>query len=545
MNERKNNLFTQVPGPQVKRSQFDLSHEVKMSGKFGFLYPVLLVDTLPGDIFRNTMNCLMRFAPLLAPVMHRVDVSTHFFFVPNRLLSDHWESFITGGQDGDEVPVLPYVTPAAWRTAAIAAGFVGWEHMEKGSLWDYLGLPVHEDAQTGDISTEHFSALPFRACGKVWNDFYRDPNFHTEFDLGKENQGDVSAEMVSTDGEDGNGYGDIQFYRRAFEKDYFTSALPWAQRGAQVLIPLSVTVDHAQLTTGFVPGFSGNITTTAGGVLGNSGGAGVIELTGENVETTINDFRRAVAVQRWMESNARGGGRYVEQIEGHFNERVPDYRLARAEYLGGGKQPVQISEVLATGGGSVGLGNSPVGEMSGHGISVGRTNQFSYKCQEHGWIVGFMSVTMRTAYQQGVERMWSRETKFDHAWPELAHLGEQEILSKEIFFSYALSVNAANQGLFGYTPRYAEYKFKNDRVAGDFRDNLGFWHLTRKFIDRPVLDQFFTTIYENGQEEGINEENFRRIFAVQDGTDYLWFQLYHHLTAKRPLPYFGVPSNIG
>lgn len=535
MNQRKNNIFTSVPGAKVSRNLFDLSHEVKMSGKFGFLYPILLVDTLPGDNVRDTMNCLLRFAPLLSPVMHRCDVSTHFFFVPNRLLTDHWEEFITGGQDGDSVPVLPYITPND-----ITDGELEPEFVSKGSLWDYLGLPITEQAPGGvSASMENVSVLPFRACAKVWNDYYRDPNLDEEMDLDVELQGNVSLESRTSM------ILDIRKYRRAFEKDYFTSALPYAQRGAQVLIPLSVTVDHAQLNTGFVPGFSGNLTTTAGGVLGNSGGAGVIELTGENVETTINDFRRALAVQKWMEANARGGARYTEQIQGHFDVTVPDYRLMRAEYLGGGKQPVQISEVLATGGGSVGLGNAVVGEMSGHGISVGRTNRFSYRCEEHGWIVGFLSVTMRTAYSQGIPKMWSRPTKFDYAWPELANLGEQEILSKEVFFGFATADMAANQVLFGYTPRYAEYKFLNDRIAGDFRDNLGFWHLGRKFTARPSLDVAFTTIFEDGGGGGAldsQEENFRRIFAVQDGTDYLWMQLYHHLTAKRPLPYFGVPK---
>lgn len=526
-NERKNNIFTSVPGPRVSRNLFDLSHEVKMSGKFGYLYPVLLMDTLPGDNVRDTMNALLRFAPLLSPVMHRMDVTTHFFFVPNRLLTDHWEVFITGGQDGDSVPVLPYITPFGISDGDLEPG-----PMLKGTLWDYLGLPVVDNSATGSL--EHISVLPFRACAKVWNDYYRDPVLGEEFDLDTELQGDVSVQSLAS------GITDLTIYRRGFEKDYFTSALPYAQRGAQVLIPLSVTVDHAQLSTGFVPGFSGNITTTAGGVLGNSGGAGVIELTGENVETTINDFRRALAVQKWMEANARGGARYTEQIKGHFDVDVPDYRLMRAEYLGGGKQPCQISEVLSTGGGPVGTGHAQVGEMSGHGISVGRTNRFSYRCEEHGWIIGFLSVTMRTAYQQGIPKMWSRPTKFDHAWPELANLGEQEILSKEIFFDFDAGGAAANGGLFGYTPRYSEYKFMNDRVAGDFRDNLGFWHLGRKFLSRPELDVPFGTINEDGVVS--DEETFRRIFAVQDGTDYLWMQLYHHLTAKRPLPYFGVPK---
>lgn len=552
MNQRKNNLFTQVPTPKVSRNLFDLSHEVKMSGKFGYLYPILCMDTLPGDNIRDTMNCMIRFAPMLAPVMHRMDVTTHFFFVPNRIITDHWEDFITGGQDGLATPILPYVSPFDLEAAGGILNVMG-----KGTLWDYLGLPTIAAADIPAVWTdEHISALPFRACAKVWNDYYRDPNFHAEFDLNTEMQGDVSAEMLTSM------IMDISQYRRAFEKDYFTSALPWAQRGAQVLMPLSGIADDNDITyKNPAIFFDSNTQTPAGG--GNAilaGGAGggntgltdgvqfqrienIESITFENAATTINDFRRALAIQRWLEANARGGARYVEQIQGHFQVTVPDYRLQRAEYIGGGKQPVQISEVLATGGGSVGLGDAPVGDMSGHGISVGRTNRFNYRCQEHGWVVGFLSVTMRTAYQQGIAKMWTRADKYEHAWPELAHLGEQEILSKEIFFSYDVDDEPSNDMLFGYTPRYSEYKFMNDRVAGDFRDNLGFWHLGRIFVERPVLDENFTTIEENGTDEGL-EQSFRRIFAVQDGTDYLWMQLYHHLTAKRPLPYFGVPKII-
>lgn len=548
-NERKNNLFKQVPAPKVRRNLFDLSHEVKMSGKFGYLYPILCVDTLPGDTFRDTMNVLCRFAPLLAPVMHRCDVTTHFFFVPNRILSDHWETFITGGQDGTEAPVLPYVTPAG-LAAVEDPGMMG-----IGTMWDYLGLPPAQ--APGATSTQRISILPFRACAKVWNDYYRDPNLQDEMDLDLELEGDVSVQSQTSN------IMDIFRYRRMFEKDYFTSALPWAQRGAQVLMPLTATLDGdtdiVYQTTKLArdaaftdaPDNSGAINTVAGNFnMSIAPGESVYlknidTATFENASTTINDFRRALAIQRWLEANARGGGRYVEQIQGHFNVVVPDYRLQRAEYLGGGKQPVQISEVLATAE-TEGTANVKVGDMMGHGISVGRTNTFTYRCQEHGWIVGFLSVTMRTAYSQGIHRMWQRADKYDYAWPELANLGEQEIKSKELFWSNLAGQDANNDAVFGYIPRYSEYKFHNDRIAGDFRETLGFWHLGRKFVVRPTLDKSFTTIFEEGTdaETGAEEEDFRRIFAVQDGTDYLWFQLYHHLTAKRPLPYFGVPQII-
>lgn len=546
--ERKNNIFTQVPVQKVKRNLFDLSHEVKMTGKFGYLYPVLCMETLPGDTIRDTMNAMIRFAPMAAPVMHRCDVTTHFFFVPNRLLTEVWEDFITGGQDGTAAPILPYITPA----------LTGESLMRKGSLWDYVGLPVLGDAEVA-TSTEQISVLPFRAAAKVWNDYYRDPNLQEELSLGEELAGDVS-DLAST-----NQCMNMNNYRRGFEKDYFTSALPWAQRGAQVLMPLSATLDGdtdiVYQTTklardaGFTdaPDATGNITTVAGNFNMSVAPGEPVYLknidsaTFENASTTINDFRRALAIQRWLENNARGGARYVEQIESHFNMRVPDYRLQRAEYLGGGKQPVQISEVLATSQYEPAVGEDVyVGDMAGHGLSVGRTNTFTYRCQEHGFVVGFLSVTMRTAYSQGIAKMFSRRDKFDYAWPELANLGEQEIKSQELFFSFNDADASANEAVFGYIPRYAEYKFHNDRIAGDFRGSLSYWHLGRKFTERPSLDAALTTIYENGDGGSAvandKEESFRRIFMVNDGTDYLWMQLYHRLTAKRPLPYFGVPQ---
>lgn len=525
---KKSSLFTSVPSPKVPRNLFDLSHEVKMSGKMGMLYPVLLMDTLPGDTVRDQMTAFIRLAPMLAPVMHRIDVRTHFFFVPNRLLSHHWEEFITGGQDGNSAPVLPYITPAG-----IIAGGGDSQDMDTGSLWDYMGLPT---TTGGNTSTQQLSAFPFWAYTKIWNDYYRDPNLDQEIDIPVDLQGDVSNET--------HDLGMLNIRNHMWNKDYFTSALPWAQRGAEVLMPLA--------------GFGTEIVDLSGDPIAGNKFFGQDSLLGMGVAdtfapvtnfeeaqilfdssgTSINDLRRALAIQQWLENNARGGGRYIEQIESHFKTRVPDFRLQRAEYLGGGKQPVTISQVLATAASESGSANSVVGEMGGHGISVGKSNRFTYRCQEHGWIIGILSVTPITAYQQGIDKMWMRPTKYDHAWPELAHLGEQEIQSKEIFFDFAGP--AANENVFGYIPRYAEYKFKNDRVAGDFRTNLTIWHLGRIFTTRPVLESAFTTMYDN---DTTREETFRRIF-YDNSEDYLWMQLFHHLSAKRPLPYFGVPKLV-
>lgn len=521
-----------------------------MSGKFGYLYPVLLMDCVPGDTVRDTMTAFMRFAPLLSPVMHRIDVTTHFFFVPMRLVTDHWETFITGGQDGMSETVLPYATVASYVAATdITPGL----RVRKGTLWDYLGLPVLEGAVPGSVSVEPVSVLPFRAYAKVWNDYYRDPNFDEEEDLDLELDGPIATPAI------------LEKYtrlrRRGWQKDYFTSALPWAQRGPSVLMPLSGTAEWEYRNPARLLGpDSGPYEQGDGHHLGidNTLESGALvdldsvtpanqplgldnisDIRLENGTTTINDLRRALAIQRWLENNARGGGRYIEQIEAHFGSRVPDFRLQRAEYLGGGKQPVQISEVLATAGGE---SQPPIGDMGGHGISVGKSNRFTYRCQEHGYVIGILSVMPQTAYQQGIDRLWSRINKYEYLWPELARLGEQEIKSKEVFFSFNNADQGQNDELFGYTPRYAEYKFKNDRVAGDFRDTLAFWHLGRIFTHRPILSSEFTTMFEDTFEGNSEEETYRRIFAVQDDTDYLWMQLFHRLTAKRPLPYFGVPS---
>lgn len=517
-----------------KRSFFDLSHEVKMSGKMSYLYPILVTDCLPGDTFRNDSTIMMRFAPMLAPIMHRVNVTTHFFFVPNRLLYDGWEDFITGGQDGVTDVTTPYLAPNTILAAGTRA------LTEQGTLWDYLGLPPSVAA--GPMSSpERVSALPFMAYSKVWSDYYRDPNFDTEIEFPMAG-GDMVAQFPTI--------GNLK--RRGWRKDYFTSALPWAQRGQSVLIPLSglateVIDDNTGLPAdndlylGTMPApFDPGRLAIGEGFAAGTLNTGTASLRFDNSEITINDLRTSLALQSWLENNARGGARYVEQIQSHFSVRVPDYRLQRAEYLGGGMQAVQISEVLSTTKNET--EEQPLGEMGGHAVSVGRSNQFTYRCQEHGWILGVMSVMPEPAYSQGIDKMWLREDKYDYAWPELANLGEQEILSKELFYSFDIAQQSNNLTTFGYIPRYSEYKFKNDRIAGDFRNTLSFWHLGRIFSSRPFLASEFTT----GDEAGTDWENdMRRVFAVQDGTDYLWIDIFHRFTAKRPLPYFGVPQLRG
>lgn len=524
----KTQIFTKVPVRTVPRNMFDLSHEVKMSGKFGYLYPVLVHECMPGDSVHDQMTAMCRFAPMLAPIMHLVNVKTDAFFVPMRIITNYWEDFITGGPEGTTEPVMPYTTPNSVNAVDVAL-------MQKGSLWDYMGLPVVEGAGPALMSEEPISMLPFRAYTKIYNDWFRDPNLDDEIDLLLDEEGNVSNVNC------------LAIRKRGWERDAFTGALPFAQRGPAVLLPLTMSSGDVVSSVTGNPAAAGNtlvINPLTPGDLGTATSTGPIvgfesaELELENTETTINDLRTALAIQRWLENNARGGARYNEQILAHYGQRVSDYRIQRAEYLGGGRQVVQISQVLSTAEGV----DVPVGDMAGHGISVGKTNKFKYKCEEHGFVIMVMSVVPKPAYMQGIDKMWSRTNRYDYAFPEFANLGEQEIKSKEVFFSFNEADSAANNSLFGYNPRYWEYKYKQDRVSGDFRDTLLFWHLTRKFLSRPALDSEFVRVDENGNAE---EESYRRIFAVTDGTDYLWFQLYHRLTAMRPLPYFGVPELKG
>lgn len=537
--KRKESIFSSVPLPNIPRNLFDLSHEVKMTCKFGLLYPVFLEDTLPGDTWRSDSVAMARMLALLSPVMHEVKLTMHFFFVPNRLLTDVWEDFITRGQEGDLEPVLPYVTPAGVNAVTAAA-------MGRSTLWHNLGLPpLYPGTVT---STEQISALPFRAYAKVWNDWYRDPNFDEEIDLDTEVEGDVSAATTNAILDKGNYKG---LMTRMWRRDYFTSALADAQRGPEVLLPLSGLATHAVKASDGTPVPDDK----ALGVIGLPPGEGRIgyadswnpgvnaaqaNILLDNSEVSINDTRLAFAIQRWMENNARGGARYNEQILTHFRVKVPDYRLQRSEYLGGGKQKFRISEVLST----AETEDVPVGDLRGHGVSVGNTNRFTYRCEEHGWIIGIMSITPDTAYYQGIERKWSRRTWDEFAWPELAHLGEQPVLSKEVFFSPLSTQDAANNAEFGYQPRYSEYKFANDKIRGEFTNSLEYWHLGRKFTSRPTLGSGFTSMHPDGDGTNSGEVSYDRIFAVQDSTDYIVMQIFHKTTAKRPLPYFGVPRLI-
>jgi hypothetical protein len=503
-------LFNAVKVEAPKRNLFDMSYEKKLSCNMGELVPFMCQEILPGDKFNVSDEMLVRLAPMIAPMMHRVNIYKHYFFVPNRLTWDNWQNFITGGPDG----TLAYNHPLMPLTEATKANW------GVGSLADFLGIPV---PQTGTLAnTVNVNALPFRAYQTIWNEYYRDQTLQT------------AATVNHTDGmETGAGLTDAWVLRkRCWEKDYFTSSLPWTQRGAAVSLPNTPLFRNPPVfTSGADPGTGIAIQTIAGNPWGikPAGGGQVTKIDNiTGIDISIINLRRATRLQTWLEKNAVAGSRYIEQLLVHWGVKSSDARLQRPEYLGGGKQPVVISEVVSM----VKEATNPQGTLAGHGISAGAGAGFSRYFEEHGWVIGIMSVMPRTAYQQGLPKQFIKGDKFDYAWPELAHIGEQAVLNQELYTEWITTDH--NVETFGYMPRYSEYKFNNSTVHGDFKTTLNFWHMGRIFSSLPALNAAFVTADVQGQ-------GCYRTFAVNDGSDHLWIQLYCRVKALRPLPMWGTP----
>lgn len=499
------NIFNTVQVAKPKTNRFDLTHDVKMSGKMGNLMPTLALECVPGDKINLGCESLIRFAPLIAPVMHRMDVTMHYFFVPNRILWDGWEQFIVGAPDAPAFPVITIDTTLSG---------------DSQKFLDYMGIPP-----IGTVGTAtDVSAFPMAAYQAIYNEYYRDQNLIEPIDYKLESGNNPHNPFTV-------------LRQRAWEHDYFTASLPFAQKGAAVDIPLGeVTLNPDWSPDGETPYFQEVFGAPAGAqpVRGTGGediivdGASVAYNPNGSLEvqaTTINDLRRAFKLQEWLEKNARGGTRYIENILMHFGVKSSDKRLQRPEYITGSKSPVIISEVLNTTGQDGGL---PQGNMAGHAVSVTTGKQGSYYCEEHGYIIGIMSIMPKTAYQQGIPRTYLKKENLDYFWPSFAHIGEQEVQNQEL---YAYTNTAENT--FGYVPRYAEYKYMPSRVAGDFRTTLDYWHLGRIFGSQPALNDDFVTCVP---------ENTNRIFAVQDGTDNLYCHVLHKINALRPMPIYGTPT---
>jgi len=482
----------------MKRSKFSLSNYKLLSGDAGELIPIGLYEVLPGDTVQHATSALVRASALLAPVMHPVHVRIHHWFVPHRLVWNDWENFITGGPDGLNASTFPTIDMGGGGAAI-------------GSLADYLGVP------TG-VAGLDVSALPFRGYARIWNEWYRDQDLQT------------ALTIDLTDGVDTTTSTALQ--NCAWEKDYFTSARPWEQKGPSITVPIGTSADVRTEATGGAdlavslgaPGAAADYdkmdastaflskSTTAG----TSGNKLFADLTGASA-VTINALREAMALQRFEEARARYGSRYVEYLR-YLGVRSSDARLQRPEYLGGGRNTIQFSEVLQTA-----EGTNPVGELRGHGIGAMRSNRYRRFFEEHGYVFSLLSIRPKTIYAQGLPRTWNRRVKEDFWQRELQHIGQQEVLNKEVY-----AAHATPEGVFGYQDRYDEYRRTESTIAGEFRSSvLDFWHLARIFSSDPSLNSDFV--------ECVPTE---RVFAV-DSQDTYYVMANHSVQARRLVAQVG------
>jgi len=417
----------------IRRHKASLSHHRLFTCDLGRLVPIACLDVLPGDSFDMSSSVLLRCSPLLAPVMHPVDVRVHHWFVPYRLLWEHWEQFITGGPDGTDASVFPTFVFAGSPTPPQRAV------QPEGSLADYLGIPGVE--QLGGVS-----ALPFRAYAKIWNDCYRDQELQSLLNLSL------------TDGVDATTNDELQSC--AWEKDYLTLARPTPQKGPDVTIPVDDPI---------------------------------------GVET----LREAFALQRFEEARSRFGSRYTEYLRA-LGVQSSDARLQRAEYLGGGTQVIQFSEVLQTGPGAVDgtpTFDEGVGYLKGHGIAAMRSNHFRKFFEEHGVVLSLLSVRPKTIYMDGVEKMWLKRDRLDFYQPELQHLGQQEVDTREVY------AGSTDGEAFGFVDRFAEYRKQSSYVSGNFRSSLNFWHFARSFGSEPALNGDFVNCVPSETPFAVNSEH--------------------------------------
>lgn len=539
-------VFSSVLGNKVGRSVFDLSHVKRFTCDMGQLIPVYFDECVPGDTRKIGMQCVTRFQPLVAPILDSVDLTVHYFFVPTRLLmdkEDDWNTFLTGGKDGrDESVVLPKYSLGTYDGTQNKHPFSNNINVDKYSLWDYFGLPIHSAGNSSFnygtfIDINHINGFSQRAYNLVFNEYYRDENLLDECKL------------------DNN-----TILYRAWKKDYFTSALPWQQRGVAPALPLSGTVPvslnsqfslsnpsihagagesliytHAQGVLGYLdlttPGSVDRITGYIDGTL--NGEADLSNAATFDVAT----LRQCVQIQRWLELNARGGVRYTEFLRSHFGISPKDEVLGRPQYIGGTKSSIVVSEVLQTSRteeSTESQKGSPLGRLAGHGLGASSDYICSFTSKEFGYIIGIASWMPKPSYQQGVNRIFSRKTKFDFYFPEFAHLSEQAVTNGEIY----ATGTARDSEIFGYQGAYNEMRYTPSFNCADMRDTFSYWHLGRIFENAPQLNAGFLTT-NSAFDGGIRKD----IFASPKEPGLL-VQFANIIKAIRPLPVYGTPGFV-
>jgi len=520
-----NHSFSQVPVADIPRSKFNRTHGYKTTFDAGTIIPIFVDEALPGDTFKMDCTTFARLATPLHPIMDNMFLDTHFFSVPLRLVWDNFQKFM--GEQTDPGDSTDFLIPTITSTAV--TGYAN------STIYDYMGIPT-------EIPGIEHSALFLRAYNLIWNEWYRDQNLQDSVAVARDDGPDLPA--------------DYELLPRGKRHDYFTSCLPWPQKGPAVPLPLGTTapVIGAQ-NDEFL--FSSSTTTPSGtdiptalrwnasslnpGVYGDaSNGVNLISTNGlfsnmvadlsTATAATINQLRQAFQIQKLYERDARGGTRYIELLKSHFQVTSPDYRLQRPEYLGGGTQTITINPIAQTS--ATASEPTPQGNVAGFGVTSGFSG-FSHSFTEHSIVLGFASVRADLNYQQGLNRMWSRQTRWDFYWPALAHIGEQAVLNKEIY----AQGTSADEDVFGYQERYAEYRYKPSLVTGQMRSNfaqsLDTWHLCQEFGSLPLLNAAF--IEENPPID--------RIIAVPSAPHFL-FDSYFDFICERPMPTYSVPGLI-